>query len=1410
MSIAAPERDEIEIELEKDTGSGTPTSDPLSRWFLAVFGAGFLGLTFAQSWGLIEDDSKLSLILSPLRVMASALHVWNEQVFGGVASQNGLVFPMGPFFALTQALHVPAWCAERVWLALLLTVGLWGVVRLAEALGIGTRGSRVIAGLAYCATPIVVTWAQASAFLLVVVLLPWVLIPLVHGSREGSPRRAAARSGVAIALMGAANAALTLTVLPLAVIWLLTRKPGPGRRRLLLWWLLAAGMACFWWAVSLNLAGKYAFNYLPYTETSATTTQTTSIFESLRGASSWLDYLSLDSPLLPGAWTLVSSSIVILATSVLTALGLVGLCRRIPERLFLVASMSFGVLVIAAGFSGSLGAPFSLGVQHLLQTGLEPFRNVSKFAPDVALPLVMGLAWTLSSNPWGDAKHATQEAGKWVSKISPDASYSLAAVRVLAVAAIVLAAAPFWQQNLYQSGGISGIPRYWSQAGQWLDTHQGNENALLVPGSSFASYTWGYTGDQPLRVASDTSIEWRNLIPVGSNGYIQMLSAVESVLDSGTTAPGLSEYLSRGGIKYVVEQNDLNLKITGAPPPAQVHQVLSETNGLKEVASFGPKLAPAQVAYGSLPVYDSPADLRLRAVEIYEVNPSPSIVQSYPVSDPVVVSGGVGSLLPLSSEGVVDGHASVLSGDSLARGASLARKATLAITDGNQRRITSFGSVRLNTSYLLAAGQELSKPVAGVPSGFTVVPGTQHQTVELPVGAASVAASSFGSTPLLEDPSDGPSAAFDGNPTTAWVANATNRSVGQWVSITFKHPISLSTIRVTPLVGTGRRQPAIRKVTISTDRGSVVRNLPATKSPVRLRVPHGPSRYLRITIDSTRGGFAIPVQGRILLGAGITNVAIPGVSYAPQMLVPNDESAAFSGPRRNPPVVVFDRPIANPNISLGQNPTDDPSMARVFETPKSMAAEVSGFVVPSQGDDLENLLTQLTPSSGFSVSASSSLGNLPRFRPENLVDASAAPWIAGTTDSKPSIELKWSNPQHINAISLGLSPQASRPTKISITDSAGSRLVRPVPKKGGTIAFPTLVTDSLKIRFIEVATKLGESPNYDVGLPLPVGLQSMTLSGLRQIAAPNPDAPVDLACGQGPPVVIDGVVLPTTVAGNVGDLLDFKPMLFSACLPPAGLKLGAGKHTFEQGFSQAPFEITSVLMHHVSSSQAPSVPRKTEVEKWNNDSRKVAIGSGPASYLVVAQNYNNGWVAKLGNQTLQPIRIDGWQQGYVVPAGAGGTVTLVMAPENLYRILLVLGAMLLLGLAVLALVPSRKASRDPTGPRPLPSFWVLLVGSLIVLGLVAGPLALLALPLLLVAKRWGSGAMAATAFLAFVGAGVAAAWDPAHLFSTGAGAFSAQAQVASVLALAAVLVSVVVDRRGSRKREAISASQSQS
>lgn len=1373
-----------------------PCPDPLSRWMLAGVGALFLLVAFIQAPGLIESDTKLPVVMSPWLWIQSMAHLWNQRLYSG-ASQDlnfGYLFPMAPFFAVMHALHIPTWCAERIWLAGLLTVGCWGMVRLAEALGIGTRWARVLGGIAYCIAPISVTWTSRSGTLIAVMLLPWLLQPLVKGSRTGSPRRAAAKSGVALALMGGVNATVIIAMLPVGVLWLLTRERGPRRRALAGWWMVSVALACFWWAIPALIQGKYGYNYLPYTETSTVTTSTTSVFEALRGASYWLNYFAVRGPLFAGAFTLVTSSAAIIGTAFVTGLGVAGLARRMPERLFLVACLSFGVVVIAIGYSGPLAGPLSHHVQLWLQGKLGPLRSVSKFSPDVTLPLTLGLVWTVSHASWTGAKG---RLARW--PMTPKNSRVM--IGVVAVVAILLAAMPFWRQQLYPTGGFSAIPGYWSQTAKWLDTHQGDQTTLLVPGAPTAWYTWGKPADEPLSTLTPTSVTARSLIPLGSNGNTVMLSAVESALRTGTSAPGLAKYLARNGIDYVVERNDLNLQETGAPPPALVHQVLDQTPGLTRVASFGAYLPVSQVEYGSLPVYNSIADVHLRPVEIYRVTPPASEVQTFPAKDPLVVSGSTDSLLPLAGSGISEGRATVLAGDPKAAGIAATPGATLVITDGNQRRAVTFGSIANNTSYLLGATQHPSWLTSGIPLTYKVVTGSNAETVAAPIGAATVSSTSFGSTPLFDQPTEGPASAFDGDPTTAWVATGTNNSVGQSLSITLDHAVPVTKIAITPLDDLKQR-PTISEVTITTDRGSVHRAIPRLNAPVTVSVAPGTTRHLTITIDAARRPSSAYFLGP--LGAGITDVAIPGVHFQPAMQAPTGEVASFTGASRSPAIVSFSEPVENAALNIPDTTTSVQPIARKFVLPKAMNAVVTGTAVPAPGKPLETLLGYVGAPVGepITVTADSQLGDLPNFQPENLVSGNAGPWVAGLGDPNPSVTLTWFGARPVGSITVALAPEASAPKTLIIkaTDGKGGTRIVAVPKKGGTISFKPLNTNSLTIHFAGVQKQITVVPTGVIPVRVPVGLQSIGVPAVTTTTLPasGASAPVTFPCGDGPTVYIDGVAQKTSVTGIYGDLLDLKPMTYRVCQQPS-VPLAAGSHiiSFKPGGSFQVTGLTAQDQTSVAGTKAiVDTPRRTaRITSWNPQHRTVAVSAGPATFVQVSQNFSTGWVATFDGHKLTPVRLDGWQQGWIVPAGAAGTVAMNFSPDSGYRLGLGFGALLLVVLALLAFTGKRRSSLTSVGPRRRLPGWALAVGGGIVAIAVGGWLALVLVPLVAVAHRWGGRVVAVVAGVAFVVAGIVVAWDPSIVPALHQGAFSAAAQAFSVIALCAVLSGVIVEER---------------
>ncbi|MGB6206382.1 alpha-(1-_3)-arabinofuranosyltransferase domain-containing protein, partial [Mycobacterium sp.] len=269
----------------------------LSRRWLWLVAAAALALSFAQSPGQISPDTKLDLTANPLRFLARATNLWNSELpFGQAQNQAyGYLFPHGTFFLAGHLLGLPGWVTQRLWWALLLVVGFWGLLRVAEALndgkGLGSPTSRVIAAWAFALSPrVLTTLGSISSETLPIMLAPWVLLPTIlalRGQTNRSVRQLAGQAGVAVALMGAVNAIATFAGCLPAVIWWACHRPNRRWWRYTGWWLLALVLAMSWWMVALILMARISPPFLDFIESSGVTTQWSSLVEVLRGTDSW-------------------------------------------------------------------------------------------------------------------------------------------------------------------------------------------------------------------------------------------------------------------------------------------------------------------------------------------------------------------------------------------------------------------------------------------------------------------------------------------------------------------------------------------------------------------------------------------------------------------------------------------------------------------------------------------------------------------------------------------------------------------------------------------------------------------------------------------------------------------------------------------------------------------------------------------------------------------------------------------------------------------------------------------------------------------------------------------------------------------------------------------------------------------
>ncbi|MBB1049307.1 alpha-(1-_3)-arabinofuranosyltransferase domain-containing protein, partial [Dietzia cercidiphylli] len=318
---------------------------------------GFLLLACLQSPGLVVPDTKYDLVVDPGRFLVQATHLWTGLSFGGQVQNQayGYLFPQGPFFALFDLVGMPAWLTQRLWWAVLLTLAYVGVVRVAAALRIGTPQTRAVAGILYALAPRMLgDLGSISSEIWPVALAPWVLLPVVRVLQgRMSPRRGGAGAALALALMGAVNAVATAIACLPAILWWLMHRPGRTWARLAAWWLPLSVAVCLWWAVPLVLLGRVSPPFLDHIESAEVTTRWSSATEVLRGAATWVPFVSTDR--VAGA-ALTSEPVFVLATGVMAAVGVLGLLHRaMPARGRLLVIAAVGLVAMAAPWVGPAG-----------------------------------------------------------------------------------------------------------------------------------------------------------------------------------------------------------------------------------------------------------------------------------------------------------------------------------------------------------------------------------------------------------------------------------------------------------------------------------------------------------------------------------------------------------------------------------------------------------------------------------------------------------------------------------------------------------------------------------------------------------------------------------------------------------------------------------------------------------------------------------------------------------------------------------------------------------------------------------------------------------------------------------------------------------------------------------------------
>ncbi|GAA4759080.1 alpha-(1-_3)-arabinofuranosyltransferase [Nocardioides endophyticus] len=1216
-------------------------------------------MAFSQSAGRMVADTKFDLMTHPRGFLAGAMRLWDPlAAFGQIQNQAyGYLWPMGPFFVLGELAHVPEWAIQRAWWSVLLCLAFFGIVRLAQQLDLGSPRTQVVAGFAYVLTPRITTLLGGTSIeVWPMALAPWVLIPLVRGSREGSVRRAAAVSALVVATCGGVNAIAVAAVLPLGVIWLLTRAAGPRKWRLLGWWTLFTGLATLWWSLPLLVMGRYSAPFLDYIENATVTTVPTDLARTLAGTSDWVAYFAgID---YPAGQQLVTSFLLLQAAAV-AAFGLAGVgLRSNPHQRFLAWGVLVGIALVGFGYAGDLSGFLAGDRQAWLDGTLAPLRNLHKFDVVLRIPLILGLAHALTSLP--------ALVGGRRDRSSVWAVRALATAAVLAVAVTAL---PWAQDRIAPREGVLEVPDYWSDVARYLHEHDDGTVSLVIPASAFGVYSWGNVHDDIMQGLAESPWAVRNVIPLAQPGNVAFLDAVTRTIESGRPSDSLATVLATNGVGRLVVRNDLDRFETGAPDPAYVERVLVGSAGISLAESFGPRVGAAAVDDVETPEGDvrvvtgTGIAAEVGSVDVYDVAGARSVT----LNDPLPLAGDPGS-------GFQTEPAGLGAGPFLLADDTTGDEGGAVLTDGNKRREVNFAAVRANRSATMPAiqpyrlnGPEHQHRILRDPDRW--------QTVETWAGDVSSADASSSQAyadalPPLEVGAH-PGAALDHDLATAWRSGRQAEPVGQWWQERFTEPVSVPQVRVTLAAGSA----PVERLVIQSGEESVLVPAPAPGGSRTYSTRFTGAELLRITAAG---------PGADLVGSfSLAEVEVPGVVAQRFLDLPQPDE------RQPVAAILLERdpdraacaevgtafPCDNSLIAPGE---DGDTLARRFQSSFADTYELSATGSLRRTADASALLA-----SGARITSDAVVRDVAE-GPVALADGDdGTSWVSQSTDE--TVRIEFPDRRRIDTLELTVDRGApvSLPTRVELTSGDRQRVL-PVDDDG-VVRVPGWRVDELELQVRKVDRAYSASGSQFVELP--PGISELEVNG--ESLNPGTTIARSFPCGTGPRIGVAGEVQETTFTASTQDLIRGRSVPLRLC--------GSDEVALDAEETTLLAVPTLLRADAVSlrTDDAESSPLLAGVTAHRDSRDAPASVDVPArtgdTVLSLPQNVNPGWRATLDGETLPVVRTDGWKQGWRLPAGDAGTVELSYRPALPFVVLLGVGGLGALVVLLVALWPRGRA-----------------------------------------------------------------------------------------------------------------------
>jgi arabinofuranan 3-O-arabinosyltransferase len=345
--------------------------------------------------------------------------------------------------------------------------------------------------------------------------------------------------------------------------------------------------------------------------------------------------------------------------------------------------------------------------------------------------------------------------------------------------------------------------------------------------------------------------------------------------------------------------------------------------------------------------------------------------------------------------------------------------------------------------------------------------------------------------------------------------------------------------------------------------------------------------------------------------------------------------------------------------------------------------------------------------------------------------------MASPSDVTPTLAVYTSRAHRLTGVRV-VRPASFAPARapVEVAVTAGPVHVDMDLPRSGIVDFPHPVTTAaVTVHVVRAALRTTTSSTTGVSQFLPVGIADVKLLG-RNVPQPVSSVrPVTVGCRAGLAMTVNGRTMAMQVSAPrsavlAGDSVAAVPCATSASrslgLPPAWTRLGAGPNRVTLPATGLAAPVGIVMSRVGQPYRSPPIALVVHRLSWGSTTRSVAVRTVTPALLVVHENTNPGWSATLHGTRLQPIVVDGWQQGWLIPANSSGVVMLRFGPQTGFDVGLAAGAGAAAVLVVLALLPVRPRSRTAATPAvgtatlARPVRWVVVVAILGLLGSLAG------------------------------------------------------------------------------------------